>query len=209
MKNEIKAYYIGNDAYGYSDELPKDGDYCIGGNIPYLYQYFKSTGYENSKKVICQLSTNKNLIEGVFVIKNISELEKYCNSFIEHQGYVTHTEEYRCGFEECYELIECFLNKQQDKQFSLNNMKKACAVGIDIACKEGENDFQPFEDLINSLQPKIKSFVWEKEGVDVNQFKDQTPFPVMIWQPIHTYTKSFTKNGITKEYQCIKATINY
>ena len=35
--------------------------------------------------------------------------------------------------------------------FTIDDMKKACAVGIDIANKEGENDFQPFEDLIKSI----------------------------------------------------------
>lgn len=39
----------------------------------------------------------------------------------------------------------------KDKKYNLDDMKKACACGIDIACKEGENDFEPFADLINSL----------------------------------------------------------
>jgi len=49
------------------------------------------------------------------------------------------------------------LNEQlsnTDKKYTLDDMKKACAVGIDIVNKEGENNFQPFEDLINSLNKK-------------------------------------------------------
>lgn len=48
------------------------------------------------------------------------------------------------GYTQCQEDLS-------DKKYTLNDMKKACAIGIDIAIKEGENDFQPFEDLINSL----------------------------------------------------------
>ncbi len=49
----------------------------------------------------------------------------------------------------CQELND----KESDKQFTLDDMKKACACGIDICVKEGGNDFQPFEDLINSIVP--------------------------------------------------------
>ena len=41
-----------------------------------------------------------------------------------------------------------------DKKYTLDDMKKACACGVDIVCKEGANDFQPFEDLINAIQNK-------------------------------------------------------
>jgi len=45
------------------------------------------------------------------------------------------------------------LNEQiVDKKYTIEDMKKACAIGIDIVNKSGENDFQPFEDLINSLK---------------------------------------------------------
>lgn len=40
--------------------------------------------------------------------------------------------------------------------FTLDDMKKACGVGVDICCKhnpETGNDFKPFEDLINQLKP--------------------------------------------------------
>lgn len=44
------------------------------------------------------------------------------------------------------------LNEQiVDKKYTIEDMKKSCAIGIDIVNKSGENDFQPFEDLINSL----------------------------------------------------------
>ena len=56
------------------------------------------------------------------------------------------------------EWFEYFDNENQelkeeiaDKRYTLDDMKKACACGIDIVCKEGPNDFQLFEDLINSL----------------------------------------------------------
>ena len=51
------------------------------------------------------------------------------------------------GYTQCQEDMA-------DKKFTLNDMKKACAIGIDIAIKEGPNDFQPFEDYINSLNKK-------------------------------------------------------
>lgn len=35
------------------------------------------------------------------------------------------------------------------KEQVINLMKDACACGIDIACKEGPNDFRPFEELVN------------------------------------------------------------
>ncbi len=50
------------------------------------------------------------------------------------------------GFQSCQEL-------NKEKQFTLDDMKKAYACGIDICVKEGGNDFQPFEDLINSITP--------------------------------------------------------
>lgn len=49
----------------------------------------------------------------------------------------------------CSRIAE--LQAELNKKYTLDDMKKACACGIDIACKDGENDFQPFEDLINSL----------------------------------------------------------
>jgi hypothetical protein len=42
------------------------------------------------------------------------------------------------------------------KLFTLDDMKMACGTGIDIAIKEGPNDFKPFEDLINSILQKQK-----------------------------------------------------
>ena len=51
-------------------------------------------------------------------------------------------------------FVDGYTQCQEDnanKKYTLNDMKKACACGIDIACKDGGNDFQPFEDLINSL----------------------------------------------------------
>lgn len=48
-------------------------------------------------------------------------------------------------------ILEQFDLMVKENKYTLNDMKKACACGIDIACKEGENNFQPFEDLINSL----------------------------------------------------------
>lgn len=64
--------------------------------------------------------------------------------------------------QEMYEEIKYFtqlklkdniiiIKKKEDRMFTLDDMKKACACGIDIAVKKGGNDFQPFEDLINSL----------------------------------------------------------
>lgn len=43
-----------------------------------------------------------------------------------------------------------------ERLFTLDDMKKACGVGVDICCKhnpETGNDFKPFEDLINQLKP--------------------------------------------------------
>ena len=48
------------------------------------------------------------------------------------------------GYTQCQEDMA-------DKRYTLDDMKKACACGIDIVCKEGPNDFQLFEDLINSI----------------------------------------------------------
>ena len=49
------------------------------------------------------------------------------------------------------------------KDFTLDNMKSACAVGIDIANKEGANDFNLFADLINSIV-KHKKIIIEDSG---------------------------------------------
>ena len=48
------------------------------------------------------------------------------------------------GYTQCQEDMA-------DKKYNLDDMKKACACGIDFVCEEGLNDFQPFADLINSL----------------------------------------------------------
>ena len=60
------------------------------------------------------------------------------------QHKITYKHGYIDGYKKCQEDMA-------DKKYTLNDMKKACACGIDIACKEGENDFKSFEDLINSL----------------------------------------------------------
>jgi hypothetical protein len=65
--------------------------------------------------------------------------EEYYNS-----GAINAYESFIKGYTQCQE-------DNKDKKFTLDDMKKACAIGIDIAIKEGPNDFQPFEDLINSL----------------------------------------------------------
>jgi hypothetical protein len=49
------------------------------------------------------------------------------------------------------EVVKLYKLKEGDNKYTLDDMKKACAVGIDIVNKEGANDFQPFEDLIKSL----------------------------------------------------------
>lgn len=52
--------------------------------------------------------------------------------------------DYARGYTQCQEDMA-------DKKYTEEDMKKACACGIDIVCKEGPNDFQLFEDLINSI----------------------------------------------------------
>lgn len=67
-------------------------------------------------------------------------------------GYEGYNEDEGGEFKECWEkgYTKC-QEDNIDKKFTLDDMKKACAVGIDIVNKEGENNFQPFEDLIKSL----------------------------------------------------------
>jgi hypothetical protein len=74
------------------------------------------------------------------IAKQNPQLQKALDIYIKEK----HTQE------ECIGFIDGF-EKAQRNMFSLDDMKKACAIGIDIACKEGENDFKPFENLINSL----------------------------------------------------------
>jgi hypothetical protein len=77
----------------------------------------------------------------IFPIQQNPQLQKALDIYIKEK----HTQE------ECIGFIDGFGKAQENKMFSLNDMKKACSIGIDIACKEGENDFKPFEDLINNL----------------------------------------------------------
>lgn len=48
-------------------------------------------------------------------------------------------------------VVKNHIAKDGYKKYTIDDMKKACSIGIDIVNKEGANDFQPFEDLINSL----------------------------------------------------------
>ena len=67
----------------------------------------------------------------------IDEEERYYKNLQKYDGIIL-------GYTKCQEDMA-------DKKYNLDDMKKACACGIDIVCKEGPNDFQPFADLINSL----------------------------------------------------------
>lgn len=53
--------------------------------------------------------------------------------------------------------VNKMLEIDSDKKYTLDDMKKACAVGIDICVAhnaETGNNFQPFEDLIISINKK-------------------------------------------------------
>jgi 5,10-methylene-tetrahydrofolate dehydrogenase/methenyl tetrahydrofolate cyclohydrolase len=76
-------------------------------------------------------------------MKTKEEIEQLAKN---HYSQITLSQRtaFKLGYTQCQE-------DNADKKYTLNDMKKACACGIDIACKDGGNDFQPFEDLINSL----------------------------------------------------------
>lgn len=100
---------------------------------------------DKSKKIEEQ---NTNIEDRVIVLSQQYALEK-CKDNMSALTKVKVAVEY--GFKVCYEQ---FQKESFDKKYTLDDMKKACAVGIDIVNKEGENNFQPFEDLIISLSKK-------------------------------------------------------
>ena len=84
-------------------------------------------------------------------MKTKEEIDKIYLQVCKDSGSKEIASEY-CGFVKGYTQCQ---EDNKDKKYTLDDMKKACACGIDIACKEGENDFQPFEDLINSLNKDL------------------------------------------------------
>jgi hypothetical protein len=82
-------------------------------------------------------------------MRTLEEIEKLSQHFAyavdgQKEGDQSSAFGYKMGYFKCQE-------DNIDKKYTLDDMKKACAIGIDIVNKEGENNFQPFEDLINSL----------------------------------------------------------
>jgi hypothetical protein len=170
MKNIHK---INNNIYITNDEPIKEGDWVIQVNFEktniQLVQCVTEfqTKMANDKdgsftknKII--LTTDGDLIkDGVqaiddefleWFVKNPSceevEVESFCKHGDSCPSKGAYDKQYLCDVG--YKII---IPKEDMavKKYTLDDMKKACACGIDIACKDGENDFQPFEDLINSL----------------------------------------------------------
>ena len=124
--------------------------------------------YQQAFSDVCQKLSLKNC-EAIFNGYDLDELAE--NHALEVYDKVEADEDYQDyanfnnrrnnfkeGFQKALEILG-------DKKFSEDSMKKACAIGIDIAIKEGENDFKPFEDLLESLQQTEWDVVVEMEEV--------------------------------------------
>ena len=82
-------------------------------------------------------------------MKTPEEIEQLAEKWYNKQGKLSPSIVEKRAFKEGYTQCQ---QDNSEKKYTIEDMKKACAIGIDIVNKSGENDFQPFEDLINSLK---------------------------------------------------------